>query len=29
MGTLRGIARVEGKVVGEGVMTFALGDAVA
>ena len=26
MGTLRGIARVEGKVVGEGVMTFALGD---
>ena len=29
MGTLRGIARVDGKVVGEGVMTFALGDAVA
>jgi 3-hydroxyacyl-[acyl-carrier-protein] dehydratase len=26
MGTLRGIARVDGKVVGEGVMTFALGD---
>ena len=29
MGTLRGIARVGGGVVGEGVMTFALGDAVA
>lgn len=29
MGTLSGIARVDGKVVGEGVMTFALGDAVA
>ena len=29
MGTLRGIARVDGGVVGEGVMTFALGDAVA
>lgn len=29
MGTLRGIARVDGKVVGEGVMTFALGDPVA
>ena len=28
MGTLRGIARVDGKVVGEGVMTFALGDHV-
>ena len=28
MGTLRGIARVDGKVVGEGVMTFALGDPV-
>ena len=29
MGTLRGIARVDGKVVGEGVMMFALGDPVA
>ena len=29
MGTLRGVARVDGKVVGEGVMTFALGDTVA
>jgi 3-hydroxyacyl-[acyl-carrier-protein] dehydratase len=28
MGTLSGIARVDGKVVGEGVMTFALGDPV-
>jgi 3-hydroxyacyl-[acyl-carrier-protein] dehydratase len=28
MGTLRGIARVDGKVVGEGVMTFALGEVV-
>jgi 3-hydroxyacyl-[acyl-carrier-protein] dehydratase len=26
MGSLRGIARVDGKVVGEGLMTFALGD---
>jgi 3-hydroxyacyl-[acyl-carrier-protein] dehydratase len=26
MGTLRGVARVDGRVVGEGVMTFALGD---
>ena len=29
MGTLRGIARVGGRVVVEGVMTFALGDPVA
>jgi 3-hydroxyacyl-[acyl-carrier-protein] dehydratase len=29
MGTLRGIARVGGAVVAEGVMTFALGDPVA
>ena len=29
MGTLRGIARVGGTVVAEGVMTFALGDPVA
>jgi 3-hydroxyacyl-[acyl-carrier-protein] dehydratase len=29
MGTLRGIARVDGQVVGEGVMTFALGDPAA
>ncbi len=29
MGTLRGIARVDGKVVVEGQMTFALGDPVA
>jgi len=28
MGTLHGIARVDDKVVGEGVMTFALGDPV-
>jgi 3-hydroxyacyl-[acyl-carrier-protein] dehydratase len=27
MGSLRGIARVDGKVVVEGLMTFALGDA--
>jgi len=29
MGTLRGIARVDGRVVAEGVMTFALSDPVA
>jgi 3-hydroxyacyl-[acyl-carrier-protein] dehydratase len=29
MGTLRGIARVDGVVVAEGVMTFALGDPIA
>ena len=29
MGTLRGIGRVDGKVVVEGQMTFALGDPVA
>jgi 3-hydroxyacyl-[acyl-carrier-protein] dehydratase len=29
MGTLRGIARVDGKVVGECVLTLALGDPVA
>ena len=27
MGSLRGVARVDGKVVCEGQMTFALGDA--